>query len=428
MPNISSSERPLVDYTADTSEIPMRSPSMPPITNQQHADFYEDNINSSVLYDTNYRSQIPSGFSRHANQGSGIHETELEERIQTLDINEVPHFGLDNVNAVYDFDSYGGQNVFAGQNFLPQSDFNKSTENGFSYDRPEDFAPVESFDPEMQYYARGQHFPPTINGQGNLNSLQFVDQSPYYTGRTYQHGFGTHRTAPKDLDPLQTRNHEFYGGQSQAQRLKHNINSNKTKKGHLNTDGSSFNTRIPEDTGAQLARNKPYQTYQSSASHQFYGTAKGTISDTYLESHVQHSGSISVENVGSQHNMHEELSRNANSDEYRPNKSPKKLEMKDIMGNAVEFSRDQYGSRFLQQRLENAAIEDRRKIFDEVAPSALQLMTDVFGNYVIQKLFEYGELSQKTELFSRLKGNILELSLQMYGCRVIQKVLYCLSN
>lgn len=113
-------------------------------------------------------------------------------------------------------------------------------------------------------------------------------------------------------------------------------------------------------------------------------------------------------------------------------------------------SADQYGSRFIQQKLETATVEEKNKIFPEILPHARSLMTDVFGNYVIQKVrntffdmlvnhdayeetlkftcnvdfqfFEHGTESQRNQLASRLLGHVLPLSLQMYGCRVIQKV------
>jgi hypothetical protein len=55
----------------------------------------------------------------------------------------------------------------------------------------------------------------------------------------------------------------------------------------------------------------------------------------------------------------------------------------DIFGYVVEFSGDQHGSRFIQQKLETATSEEKQVIFDEIVPdAALQLMQDVFGNYV----------------------------------------------
>lgn len=47
---------------------------------------------------------------------------------------------------------------------------------------------------------------------------------------------------------------------------------------------------------------------------------------------------------------------------------------------------DQYGSRFIQQKLETATDEEKNAIFPEILPIGRTLMTDVFGNYVIQKV------------------------------------------
>ncbi|OAX44672.1 ARM repeat-containing protein [Rhizopogon vinicolor AM-OR11-026] len=108
-------------------------------------------------------------------------------------------------------------------------------------------------------------------------------------------------------------------------------------------------------------------------------------------------------------------------DEFRANKSHK-WELRDIFGHIVEFSGDQHGSRFIQQKLESATSEEKQGVFDEIVPdNALQLIQDVFGNYVIQKLFEHGTQVQKTVLANTMEGHILPLSLQMYGCRVVQK-------
>ncbi|EJD06040.1 ARM repeat-containing protein [Fomitiporia mediterranea MF3/22] len=110
-------------------------------------------------------------------------------------------------------------------------------------------------------------------------------------------------------------------------------------------------------------------------------------------------------------------------DEFRANKS-RKWELKDIFGYIVEFSGDQHGSRFIQQKLETATSDEKQIVFDEIVPgAALQLIQDVFGNYVIQKLFEHGTQVQKTILANAMEGHILALSLQMYGCRVVQKAI-----
>ncbi|CAK8538180.1 unnamed protein product [Lathyrus sativus] len=109
-------------------------------------------------------------------------------------------------------------------------------------------------------------------------------------------------------------------------------------------------------------------------------------------------------------------------DEFKSNKT-KCFELSEISGHVVEFSADQYGSRFIQQKLETASVEEKTMVFHEIMPNALTLMTDVFGNYVIQKFFEHGSSEQIRELADQLTGHVLTLSLQMYGCRVIQKAI-----
>ncbi|ORX55084.1 ARM repeat-containing protein [Hesseltinella vesiculosa] len=109
-------------------------------------------------------------------------------------------------------------------------------------------------------------------------------------------------------------------------------------------------------------------------------------------------------------------------EEFRNSKN-KKYELKDIANHIVEFSGDQHGSRFIQQKLETANSEEKQMVFEEVLPNALQLMTDVFGNYVLQKFFEHGNQMQKTILAKQMEGHVISLSLQMYGCRVVQKAL-----
>ncbi|KAG8380278.1 hypothetical protein BUALT_Bualt07G0176700 [Buddleja alternifolia] len=103
--------------------------------------------------------------------------------------------------------------------------------------------------------------------------------------------------------------------------------------------------------------------------------------------------------------------------------SARRIDLSDIVGRIVEFSVDQHGSRFIQQKLENCTVEEKELVFKEVLPHASKLITDVFGNYVIQKFFEYGTYEQRKELANQLSGQMLPLSLQMYGCRVIQKAL-----
>lgn len=109
-------------------------------------------------------------------------------------------------------------------------------------------------------------------------------------------------------------------------------------------------------------------------------------------------------------------------EEFKNNKT-RCFELSEIVGHVVDFSADQYGSRFIQQKLETATNAEKDMVYEEIMSQALSLMTDVFGNYVVQKFFEHGSAAQIRELANQLNGHVLALSLQMYGCRVIQKAI-----
>lgn len=106
------------------------------------------------------------------------------------------------------------------------------------------------------------------------------------------------------------------------------------------------------------------------------------------------------------------------------------LQLRDLVGHMIDFSKDQHGSRLIQHRLENAPQIEKSLLLNEMlAPNTLiSLVTDVFGNYVVQKMIEHGTADQRKRLVNDLQGKILSLSLQMYGCRVIQKALEFLSE
>lgn len=109
-------------------------------------------------------------------------------------------------------------------------------------------------------------------------------------------------------------------------------------------------------------------------------------------------------------------------EDFRNQRYPN-LQLRDLANHIVEFSQDQHGSRFIQQKLERATVPEKQLVFNEILGAAYSLMTDVFGNYVIQKFFEFGTPDQKSTLATQIKGHVLPLALQMYGCRVIQKAL-----
>ncbi|RZF36654.1 hypothetical protein LSTR_LSTR012333 [Laodelphax striatellus] len=89
-------------------------------------------------------------------------------------------------------------------------------------------------------------------------------------------------------------------------------------------------------------------------------------------------------------------------EDFRNNRYPS-LQLRDLANHIVEFSQDQHGSRFIQQKLERATVPEKQLVFSEILVNAYSLMTDV-------------------------RGHVLPLALQMYGCRVIQKALESISS
>lgn len=116
------------------------------------------------------------------------------------------------------------------------------------------------------------------------------------------------------------------------------------------------------------------------------------------------------------------VARSALLERFRADKAAK-YTLPDIFGHAVEFCKDQHGSRFIQLALERASPEAREVFFNEIRPVSLELSTDVFGNYVIQKFFDHGTDIQRLVLCDNMRDHVRELAVQMYGCRVVQRAL-----
>ena len=95
---------------------------------------------------------------------------------------------------------------------------------------------------------------------------------------------------------------------------------------------------------------------------------------------------------------------------FRNNRYPN-ITLRELQSHVVEFSQDQHGSRFIQQKLERATPQEKSLVFQEISPSAHSLMTDVFGNYVIQKFFEFGTPEQKSQLVQKVNRAALSLYL-----------------
>ncbi|PPR08084.1 hypothetical protein CVT24_010545 [Panaeolus cyanescens] len=99
-------------------------------------------------------------------------------------------------------------------------------------------------------------------------------------------------------------------------------------------------------------------------------------------------------------------------------------EFEAILGHIVEFSKDQYGSRFIQQTLEKADLERKETLFAEIAPNHINPLL----RHVIQKFLDYGTEVQIATIVTLVEDQAYELSLDIYGCRVVQKAIETVSK
>ncbi|KAJ2612768.1 hypothetical protein H4S08_002558 [Coemansia sp. RSA 1365] len=104
------------------------------------------------------------------------------------------------------------------------------------------------------------------------------------------------------------------------------------------------------------------------------------------------------------------------------------VQLEDLEGGIFEVSKDQYGCRFLQKKLEDRVESHINLIFSEVLPHFSSLITDPFGNYLCQKLLEYCSEQQRTQIVAGVAPDLITVSLNMHGTRVVQKMIESLSN
>lgn len=101
----------------------------------------------------------------------------------------------------------------------------------------------------------------------------------------------------------------------------------------------------------------------------------------------------------------------------------------------LRFSKDQYGCRFLQKKIDENIISNYsirlanfEIIFKEIHPYLYELIIDPFGNYLIQKLTMYCNESNLNLMMEILRLYLFQISINQHGTRALQKIIDNLSN
>lgn len=93
-----------------------------------------------------------------------------------------------------------------------------------------------------------------------------------------------------------------------------------------------------------------------------------------------------------------------------------------------EFAKDQYGTRYIQQKLDEAPDETKQRVYAAIRAEAPDLAKDPYGNHLVQKIFDSADAQQRKAMVSALQGHVAKLSQDQCGCRVVQKAIGAVSK
>lgn len=112
-----------------------------------------------------------------------------------------------------------------------------------------------------------------------------------------------------------------------------------------------------------------------------------------------------------------------------------KLPLIALKSEILKLSKDQYGCRFLQKKIDENLISNysiRQAnfdiIFQEIYPHVYELIIDPFGNYLVQKLISYCSEANLNLILEILQYNLFQISINQHGTRALQKVIDNLKN
>ncbi|EAZ63156.2 protein necessary for high temperature growth, partial [Scheffersomyces stipitis CBS 6054] len=112
-----------------------------------------------------------------------------------------------------------------------------------------------------------------------------------------------------------------------------------------------------------------------------------------------------------------------------------KVPLVQLKSDILRLSKDQYGCRFLQKKIDENLIPNYQTrlnnfevIFAQIHPYLYELIIDPFGNYLIQKLIVYCNESNLNLILQILQYNLFQISINQHGTRALQKIIDNLNN
>ena len=85
------------------------------------------------------------------------------------------------------------------------------------------------------------------------------------------------------------------------------------------------------------------------------------------------------------------------------------------------MARDRYGSRLLQQKIQDCSPEERSVIFASLLPRLSDLVFDQSSNYVVQKMCEFATREEQQPMLAFFLSDLQHVVEHQNACRVLQK-------
>ncbi|WEJ95802.1 protein necessary for high temperature growth [Yamadazyma tenuis] len=112
-----------------------------------------------------------------------------------------------------------------------------------------------------------------------------------------------------------------------------------------------------------------------------------------------------------------------------------KIPLSQLKSDILRLSKDQYGCRFLQKKIDENLISNYsiryanfEIIFNEIYLNLYELIIDPFGNYLIQKLIKYASNENLNLMLDILQSNLFQISINQHGTRALQKIIESLNS
>jgi hypothetical protein len=148
---------------------------------------------------------------------------------------------------------------------------------------------------------------------------------------------------------------------------------------------------------------------------------------------LQSPGNINIQNNYFLYNNNQENYQN-NKEEKQKKKKKKKIKklepnaykdksFKYYLDNLKIIAKDQGGSRYLQNIINNYSSKEINSFFEPLFRNILNLINDPFANYLIQKLMPHFSQEQLMQILHVISPEFYEISCNGHGTRVLQQLI-----